>query len=124
MAGSGFYARITYNPTNVSFMRTKFREEETKAIASGYYEEISQDGRPHKTGVWNTVRANNEGDIADDVGTSYPGTPGPFDKGIFTWNIPQNFKAADAAGQRIPVQYSCPNPDHVTRRGRDNRKRR
>jgi hypothetical protein len=100
LAGSGFDASITYNPTNVSFIRTLFREEEANANALGYYEKRGLDNDLHRRGLWNPVKANNVGFFADSVGTdpvrNRGGTSGPFSFVIFFWKIPQTFKALGA----------------------------
>lgn len=101
LAGSGFRANVTIMPTNVSLTRTEFREEEIKASATGYYDTVlGWDKLKHPATAWLSPNASNSG-LVDTIGTSPPGSGGPFSAGWFTWSIPQHHRSAGSSGSGI-----------------------
>jgi hypothetical protein len=89
MAGSGFVAEVTIQPTHVSFSRTEVQEGTVAAVASGYYDKaLGWNGKVHPVGDWLPVDARNMG-IKDEIGFVPPGAHGPFSAGSFLWSIPQ-----------------------------------
>jgi hypothetical protein len=99
LAGSGFKADATIQPTNVSFARTEVQEGEALADADGYYDTVlHQKGKKHNATAW--VRADpRTTTLRDGVGAPEPGTPGPFSKGNFSWEIPQLYRLAGSTGK-------------------------
>ena len=98
LAGSGFVARVTIIPQNVSFSRIEVREESVNAVATGYYNKVLHwNGLSHPTGSWIRLNASNSG-IIDTVGTNPPGTSSPFSAGTFSWPIPQSYRIAGSSG--------------------------
>lgn len=92
LAGSGFVATVTILPTDVSFSRIEVREEEAIGVATGYYDTVLKwNGKKHPATNWTVPVGSNIGMI-DTVGTPAPGSPGPFSKGTFTWEIPQTYR--------------------------------
>jgi hypothetical protein len=107
LAGSGFVATVTIQPTNVSFSRIQVREESVAAVASGYYDSVLHwNGKMHPVGTWVGLDASNNG-LVDTVGTNTPGAPGPFSAGDFLWAIPQSYRIAGSTGAGTP--YSTGN---------------
>lgn len=79
-------------------MRTELREETASSVATGYYKTVLHwDGIPHRPTSWLTPNANNSG-LEDTIGTSPPGTTGPFSVGTFLWRIPQSYRTAGTTG--------------------------
>jgi len=107
LAGSGFVATVTIQPTNVSFSRIQVREESVAAVASGYYDTVlNWNGKMHPVGTWVSLDTSNNG-LIDTVGTKTPGAPGPFSAGDFLWAIPQSYRIAGSTGTGTP--YSTGN---------------
>ena len=106
LAGSGFVAAVTILPTDVSFTRIEVREEEAFGVAKGYYDTVMHwNGKKHNATTWTVPGANNIR-IIDTVGTEPPGSPGPFSKGTFTWEIPQTYRPLGSTTSLPP--YSKP----------------
>jgi hypothetical protein len=91
-AGSGFEATALILPLNVSFSGIKVREETVAGEATGYYKNVlGWDKGMHPTGKWNRVDAKNN-NVKDTIGTTPPGTRGPFGIGTFFWPIPLTWR--------------------------------
>ncbi len=92
LAGSGFEATALILPLNVSFSGIEVREETVAGQAAGYYNNVlGWDKGMHPTGTWSRVDATNN-NVKDTIGTTPPGTPGPFGMGIFFWSIPLTWR--------------------------------
>jgi hypothetical protein len=106
-AGSGFTAKLTVGPTNVSFWGIEFGEGEATAEVSGFYEAYYQklpEFKEHpKTEHPAALNANNSGPV-DTVGTQPPGLAGSFSPGTWVWKIPQYYFAPGGSGSGI--QYT------------------
>ncbi|HQR52370.1 MAG TPA: hypothetical protein PLZ79_03810 [Burkholderiales bacterium] len=101
LAGSGFVAGVTILPTDVSFSRIEVREEEALGVATGYYDSVlGWNGKKHGATSW-TVPGGQNIRMVDTVGTELPGSPGPFSKGTFDWEIPQTYRSIGST-QSIP----------------------
>jgi hypothetical protein len=99
LAGSGFIADATILPTNVSFGRTEVQEGEALADADGYYDTVLHlKGKKHNATAW-TLADPNKVLLRDGVGAPEPGTPGPFSRGNFSWEIPQLYRLAGSTGK-------------------------
>lgn len=98
LAGSGFIADATILPTNVSFGRTEVQEGEALADADGYYDTVLHlKGKKHNATAW-ALADPNKVLLRDGVGAPEPGTPGPFSRGSFSWEIPQLYRLAGSKG--------------------------
>jgi len=102
LAGSGFVATVTINPTGVSFTRTELREDTVAGVATGYYDTVlGWNGSIHPATAWLSPDIHNSG-LVDTIGTVPPGSGGPFSEGTFVWPIPQSFRTAGTAGTGSP----------------------
>jgi hypothetical protein len=101
-AGSGFGAYIDFMPLSVSFFGIEYREESAVARATGYYDTVLHlNGKVHTpSNNWMRVNERNSGPT-DTVGTTPPGTPGPFTKGDFIWVIPQSYRAGRSGSPNV-----------------------
>lgn len=97
-AGSGFTANVTIMPLGVSFTRTELREDTVNSVATGYYDTVlGWNGLAHPPTAWLRPNASNSG-LVDNIGTSLPGSPGPFSSGTFLWAIPQCHRTPGTSG--------------------------
>lgn len=119
-SGSGFIAGMSIRPLDVNFAAIELREGTCPTVASGYYTHLKVSGRTlnmndveHQPNPkWGPVDAENNG-TGDKIGTHPPGLPGPFEKGVMTWTIPQFYRLFNGSGNGV---FFC-NSIHVQSMG-------